>query len=151
MRLFSTLLALSLIGTACRKGELTDQEACDKIAALMGTESNAAEKDRCLASYGAGGPNLRKCHDACIRASTNLADFTDCSDDCTGGPSIPSFIVCEKKTTEGQAFDSCVKSHDALKTSAPATSKCWLRCGRRAKTAAEVDACDVSCKVPLAP
>lgn len=143
--------AVSVVSAACKRAELTDREACDRIAVLRGTEKNAAEKDRCLAGYAAIGPNLKKCMNACVRSSKNGPDLTDCFDECHGGPQVPPFIVCQKKTLEGQAFDACVARHEALATTAPEVSKCWLRCGRRANAPAEVDACDVGCKVPPAP
>jgi hypothetical protein len=126
---------------------LTDAEACDKIAALPGSPWSAADKDNCYLTYGVVGPNVRTCVDGCVRRSPNAADFEDCRDDCTGAV-YPSFMVCQKLTADGHRFDACREKHEPLISEAKDRYKCWSRCGRRAATAVETEACDRRCGVP---
>src|SRR4051812_8058568 len=99
----SVLVTLGLVLGGCKScnknnGDTANADACEKIAVLEGRRWSPAEKDKCIATYGLG-PNVRKCNDACLDTSKNIADYTDCSDDCRGGPAYPAFMGCQKKTT----------------------------------------------------
>jgi hypothetical protein len=135
---------------ACKRDppqpSLTEQEACEKLAALKGTTMTPADKDKCLAMWSSTGPNARACNDACMTKAKTYEDFDDCHDDCVGNV-YPSFLVCQKLDTNGPAFDACTKKYDAVRASQPDAYKCWSRCGRRAKTGAEASACAATCKV----
>ncbi len=138
------VVATSVV-VACKR-ELSDTEACDRIAALPGSTWSAADKDSCYLTYNVVGPNVRTCTDQCVRTSPSAADYEDCHDDCTGA-SYPSFLVCQKTSGSAPRFDACTKKHDPLMSEAKERYKCWSRCGRRAVTAAEADACDRTCGI----
>jgi hypothetical protein len=143
-------LSVTILLLGCPKEEakkpLSAHAVCEKIAALQDGAPSPKQKDQCEAELASLGPNLHACFDACVGSAKSAYDFDDCKDDCTGSI-YPADMVCSKKTTDGQAVDRCSKAHAALQSSAPEVYKCWTRCGRRA-TPAEVDACDVRCKVP---
>jgi len=141
-------LAASFV-VACKHNTdpFTDAEACDRIAALSGSTWTPADQDRCYVTYSEVGPNVRACSDGCIRQSATAADFEDCRDDCTGAV-YPSFMVCQKITTESRRFDACRDKHELLIGEAKDRYKCWSRCGRRAVSGAEAEACDRTCGVP---
>ncbi len=134
---------------ACRRNTepLSDGEACDRIAELPGSTWSPADRDRCYLTYGETGPNVRACTDGCVRHSATAADFDDCRDDCTGAV-YPSFMICQKISVDGRRVDTCRQKHDPLVVEAKDTYKCWSRCGRRAATGVEAEACDKTCGVP---
>jgi hypothetical protein len=141
------VIAASLV-VACKRdtGPLTDGEACDRIAALPGSTWTPADKDNCYLTYGVTGPSVRACSDNCVRRSKTAADFEDCRDDCTGAV-YPSFMVCQKITSNGRHLDACREKHEPLISEAKDRYKCWSRCGRRAVNAIEAEACDQTCGV----
>jgi len=145
--LFAVCAASFVVACKHNPDPFTDAEACDRIAALSGSTWTAADKDKCYATYSEVGPNVRSCTDACIRKSATAADFEDCRDDCTGAV-YPSFMVCQKITVDSRRFDACRDKHEPLISEARDRYKCWSRCGRRATTAVEADACDRTCGVP---
>lgn len=142
-------IAVASFVVACKRSTdpLTDREACDKIAELPGSTWSPADKDRCYVTYSEVGPNVRACTDGCVRQSAAASVFEDCRDDCTGSV-YPSFMVCQKITTDGRRMDACREKHEPLISEAKDLYKCWSRCGRRAASAAEAEACDRSCGVP---
>ncbi len=143
--MFRIVVAGTLL-VACKR-ELSDREACDKIAELPASTWTAADKDRCYQTYSAVGPNVRKCTDGCIRRSASASDFEDCRDDCTGAI-YPTFMVCQKLSGNARRYDVCTERHEALVGEAKDVYKCWSRCGRRATNAIETEACDRTCGVP---
>ena len=134
---------------ACRRkpAPLSDAEACDRIAELPGSTWTPADRDKCYLTYSETGPNVRACTDGCVRTSPTAADFDDCRDDCTGAV-YPSFMVCQKIALDGRRVDACREKHDPLIMEAREIYKCWSRCGRRAPSALEAEACDRTCNVP---
>lgn len=139
------LLGGSVSAVGCKK-YLSDTEACDRIAALPGSTWTAGDKDRCYLTYDNVGPNVRTCTDTCVKTSPSAADYEDCRDDCTGA-TYPSHLVCQKTSGSEPRMDACTKKHDPLITEAKERYQCWSRCGRRATTAAEAEACDRKCGI----
>lgn len=126
---------------------LTDAEACDMIGALPRTKWKPADIDNCYVTYSTLGHNVRLCTDKCIRNSSNADDFEDCRDDCSG-ETIPSFVICQKMSNNDKRVDACRDKHNALLPDSKERYTCWSRCGRRANTGLEAEACDKTCNVP---
>lgn len=145
--LFVVLAASSVVACKRSPAPFTDGEACNRIGALPGTKWTPADVDSCYLTYSSIGPNVRSCTDGCIRRSATAADFDDCRDDCTGAV-YPSYMVCQKISMNDHHVDECRERHDALLAEAKDRYKCWSRCGRRAATALDAEACDRTCGVP---
>ena len=129
--------------SASAAAPLATVDVCDRLATLSGASWSARDKDGCLYEFGALGPNMRVCIDACVTAAKTYQDYDDCKDDCTGRVLLPSELC---KDSDGKTAFDCRERFTELQRTQPEPYKCVARCARRAKTQAEVSACEPACK-----